>query len=102
MHDIYGHDHCERCVDEINGKYEMPNENFTECVPISIRRNNWTAAIITLSSIGLIFATVITSFYICHRQNPLIKASGRKLSYIMFVGKCNCCMKRRPEKDANG
>ena len=88
VQNINGYDECKSCVDEINDKYEMPNENFTECVPFNPHKNTWGSTIITLSTFGLIFATVITSFYIYHRHNPLIKASGRKLSYVMFVGKC--------------
>ena len=96
MHSIDGHDECASCLDVHNGKYEMPNENFTECVGIGTRRNTWAAAIITLSTFGLVFAIIITSFYIYHRNNPLIKASSRELSCVMFIGKYNRAFKNRP------
>ena len=84
-----GHDECVACIDVHNDKYELPNENFTECVAIRTRGNTWAAAIITLSTFGLIFAIFVTSFYIYHRNNPLIKATSRELSYVMFIGKYN-------------
>ena len=87
MHnDTTGHDKCEPCINVHNNKYKMPNENFTECVGIRIRRNAWAAGIITLSTFGLFFAILVTSFYIYHRNNPLVKASSRELSYVMFAG----------------
>ena len=95
MHNINGHDECVLCIDAHNGKYELPNENFTECVSIGIRRNNWAVAIITLSTFGLICAIIVTSFYIYHRNYPLIKASSRELSYVMFIGKYRVSQKFR-------
>ena len=85
MHNIT---ECVSCIDEENGIYRMPNENFTECVDIEVRLNyDWAGVIITLSTFGLLFAIVVTSFYVYHREKPLIKASSRELSYVMFVGK---------------
>ncbi|XP_072018081.1 metabotropic glutamate receptor 2-like [Amphiura filiformis] len=77
---------CLACLDLENGTYGMPNEDFTACLDIELRSNSWAAAIITISVLLILFAIVITSLYVYHREKALIKASSRELSYVMFVG----------------
>ncbi|XP_072016806.1 metabotropic glutamate receptor 4-like [Amphiura filiformis] len=77
---------CSSCLDLDNDKYGEPNENFTACLDIELRRNPLAAAIITISVLMILFAIVITSLYEYHRKKVLLRDSSRGLSYVMLVG----------------
>ena len=80
---------CIPCSDR-----EIPNENFTRCLPIDeeyLSMSNliaWPALI--LSSIGLLMAIYTITIFIRYARTPVIKAASRELSYFLLSGIC-CC-----------
>lgn len=74
-------------------KNELPNANFTICIPIeeeylSIRNSiAWPALI--LSSIGLLMTIYTITIFIRYSHTPVIKASSRELSYFLLFGICS-------------
>ncbi|XP_071501166.1 metabotropic glutamate receptor 2-like [Diadema antillarum] len=78
---------CDSCIKAEENTYGWPDELRTGCVPLSPAVNNaWVTAIVILSAFGL-FGTILTiAIYVHNREKPLIKASSRELSYIIFTG----------------
>lgn len=50
------------------------------------RKDAHVIAVIVLSGLGFLVTLVCAAFYIYHKNNPLIKASSRQFTGIMFVG----------------
>ena len=73
---------------------EIPNENFTQCIPIEVEYLSienmiaWPALV--LSSIGLLMTIYTILIFIRFSQTPIIKASSRELSYFLLFGICAC------------
>ena len=83
---------CYSCIDEDIGSYGWPDDyNRTKCVAIEPEENDWSTAIISVSTLGIIITVIVTCLYVYNRNTPLIKASSRELSYVMFTGKCQIC-----------
>ncbi len=80
---------CSSCSEK-----EIPNSDFTKCIPIEkeyLSAHNiiaWPALI--LSSIGLLMTIYTIVIFIRFSQTPVIKASSRELSYFLLSGIC-CC-----------
>ncbi|GFT12319.1 metabotropic glutamate receptor [Nephila pilipes] len=99
--------HCLRC-----SKYEVtvsetqcvkcplgwiPNKTQTKCVEVSIWYlnflNGWTISAILISSLGIVITLYIVGVFIKFRETPIIKASGRELSFVILIGILMCfCM----------
>uniref|UniRef100_A0A8C7C1N4 Glutamate metabotropic receptor 4 n=1 Tax=Oncorhynchus kisutch TaxID=8019 RepID=A0A8C7C1N4_ONCKI len=96
--------HCERC----NGyqyqsdtysckmcRFDLrPNENHTACRPIPIVKLEWSspwAIIPVLISVAGIMATLfVVVTFIRYNDTPIVKASGRELSYVLLTGIFMC------------
>ncbi|KAK7916429.1 hypothetical protein WMY93_012190 [Mugilogobius chulae] len=92
--------HCERCdgyqyqADTYTCKmcrFDLrPNENHTGCVPIPIVKLEWSspwAVIPVLIAVLGIMATVfVVATFIRYNDTPIVKASGRELSYVLLTG----------------
>uniref|UniRef100_A0A671YXG9 Glutamate metabotropic receptor 4 n=1 Tax=Sparus aurata TaxID=8175 RepID=A0A671YXG9_SPAAU len=92
--------HCERCdgyqyqADTYTCKmcrFDLrPNENHTGCVPIPIVKLEWSspwAVIPVLIAVVGIMATVfVVVTFIRYNDTPIVKASGRELSYVLLTG----------------
>nr|XP_020472337.1 metabotropic glutamate receptor 4-like isoform X3 [Monopterus albus] len=92
--------HCERCdgyqyqADNYTCKmcrFDLrPNENHTGCVPIPIVKLEWSspwAVIPVLIAIAGIMATLfVVVTFIRYNDTPIVKASGRELSYVLLTG----------------
>ncbi|XP_072036943.1 metabotropic glutamate receptor 2-like [Amphiura filiformis] len=78
--------HCQSCIDHDSKTFGWPDENRTSCVKIPAGYNGWKAPVVCLASLGLIFTCIIVGLYAYKRENKLIKASSREISYIMFIG----------------
>uniref|UniRef100_A0A8C8BUK2 G-protein coupled receptors family 3 profile domain-containing protein n=1 Tax=Oncorhynchus tshawytscha TaxID=74940 RepID=A0A8C8BUK2_ONCTS len=96
--------HCERC----NGyqyqsdtysckmcRFDLrPNENHTACRPIPIVKLEWSspwAIIPVLISVAGIMATLfVVITFIRYNDTPIVKASGRELSYVLLTGIFMC------------
>uniref|UniRef100_A0A673ZD69 Glutamate metabotropic receptor 4 n=1 Tax=Salmo trutta TaxID=8032 RepID=A0A673ZD69_SALTR len=96
--------HCERC----NGyqyqsdtysckmcRFDLrPNENHTACRPIPIVKLEWSspwAIIPVLISVAGIMATLfVVVTFVRYNDTPIVKASGRELSYVLLTGIFMC------------
>ncbi|GCC31983.1 metabotropic glutamate receptor 4-like isoform X1 [Chiloscyllium punctatum] len=92
--------HCELCdgyqyqVDKYNCKichFDMrPNENHTGCRPIPIVKlewySPWAVAPVFFAIIGIIATLFVVITFIRYNDTPIVKASGRELSYVLLTG----------------
>ena len=73
---------------------EIPDSNFTKCIPIAEEYLSiynviaWPALI--FSSIGILMTIYTVVIFMRFTQTPIIKASSRELSYFLLFGMC-CC-----------
>lgn len=72
----------------------LPNEDKTECIEIPLRYmridSGWAIGALSFSSLG-ICATLFTMIvFIKYNNTPVVKASGRELSYVLLVGILLC------------
>ena len=81
---------CESCIDVDIKKFGWPNDDQTSCVNIPsnfiIGDQPWAITILTIASICVASTVFIMTVYIRNQDMPLIKASSRELSYIIFTG----------------
>ncbi len=93
---------CQTCLEPANDIYDWPNANFTECVPINpefrVKEQAWAIAIICFATIGIVLTLFIIGVYVHNQETPLIKASSRELSYIIFAGKYKSKRHNKSEK----
>ncbi|XP_037539778.1 metabotropic glutamate receptor 4-like [Nematolebias whitei] len=92
--------HCENCdgyqyqADTYTCKmcrYDLrPNENHTECVPIPIVKLEWSSpwAVIPvlIALLGIIATLLVVATFVRYNDTPIVKASGRELSYVLLTG----------------
>ncbi|KAA0712432.1 Metabotropic glutamate receptor 7 [Triplophysa tibetana] len=92
--------HCEPCdgyqyqYDETSCRlcaYNMrPNSNRTGCQPIPIVKLEWHSpwAIIPvfLAMLGIIATIFVMATFIRYNDTPIVRASGRELSYVLLTG----------------
>ncbi|GBM09685.1 Metabotropic glutamate receptor 8 [Araneus ventricosus] len=96
--------HCLRCT-----KYQVmqsetmcfecpfgsvPNESRTGCEEIPIKylhiHSGWAIGAVTFSSLGIIATLLTVIVFIRHNDTPVVKASGRELSYVLLAGILMC------------
>lgn len=75
----------------------LPNEDKTECEEIPLRYmrfdSGWAIGAISFSSFGILSTLSIILVFIKYNNTPVVKASGRELSYVLLVGILMCyCM----------
>uniref|UniRef100_W5N799 Glutamate metabotropic receptor 7 n=1 Tax=Lepisosteus oculatus TaxID=7918 RepID=W5N799_LEPOC len=92
--------HCEPCdgyqyqYDETTCKlcaYNMrPNENRTGCQPIPIVKlewhSPWAVIPVFLAMLGIIATIFVMATFIRYNDTPIVRASGRELSYVLLTG----------------
>lgn len=92
--------HCELCdgyqyqYDETSCRlcaYNMrPNPNRTTCQPIPIVKLEWHSpwAIIPvfLAMLGIIATIFVMATFVRYNDTPIVRASGRELSYVLLTG----------------
>lgn len=92
--------HCEACdgyqyqPDEFNCKlcpYNMrPNANRTSCQPIPIIKlewhSPWAVIPVFLAMLGIIATIFVMATFIRYNDTPIVRASGRELSYVLLTG----------------
>ncbi|KAL3978643.1 hypothetical protein ACER0C_019705 [Sarotherodon galilaeus] len=92
--------HCERCdgyqyqADTYTCKmchFDLrPNENHTGCVPIPIVKLEWSSpwAVIPVfvAVIGIMATLFVVVTFVRYNDTPIVKASGRELSYVLLTG----------------
>ncbi|XP_048873784.1 metabotropic glutamate receptor 7-like [Brienomyrus brachyistius] len=92
--------HCEPCDgyqyqhDEISCKlcsYNMrPNPNRTGCEPIPIIKlewhSPWAVIPVFLAILGITATIFVMATFIRYNDTPIVRASGRELSYVLLTG----------------
>ncbi|XP_072521746.1 metabotropic glutamate receptor 7 isoform X2 [Salminus brasiliensis] len=92
--------HCEPCdgyqyqYDETTCKlcsYNMrPNPNRTGCDPIPIVKlewhSPWAVIPVFLAMLGIIATIFVMATFIRYNDTPIVRASGRELSYVLLTG----------------
>ncbi|XP_046881851.1 metabotropic glutamate receptor 4-like [Hypomesus transpacificus] len=92
--------HCERCdgyqyqADTFTCKlcrYDLrPNPNHTACVSIPIVKLEWSSpwAVVPLliAVVGILATVFVVVTFVRYNDTPIVKASGRELSYVLLTG----------------
>ncbi|MFT7801202.1 metabotropic glutamate receptor 7-like isoform X1 [Arapaima gigas] len=92
--------HCEPCdgyqyqYDETSCKlcaYDMrPNANRTGCQPIPIIKlewhSPWAVIPVFLAMLGITATIFVMATFIRYNDTPIVRASGRELSYVLLTG----------------
>uniref|UniRef100_A0A8B9RLF8 Glutamate receptor, metabotropic 4 n=1 Tax=Astyanax mexicanus TaxID=7994 RepID=A0A8B9RLF8_ASTMX len=92
--------HCERCdgyqyqADQFTCKmcrFDMrPNKNHTACQPIPIIQLEWSSPWVVISVLIAVLGIMATMFvmvtFMRYNDTPIVKASGRELSYVLLTG----------------
>ncbi|KAM9758164.1 metabotropic glutamate receptor 4-like [Menidia menidia] len=92
--------HCERCdgyqyqADTYTCKmcrFDLrPNGNHTGCVPIPIVKLEWSSpwAVIPvlIAVVGIMATLFVVVTFVRYNDTPIVKASGRELSYVLLTG----------------
>ncbi|KQK83627.1 hypothetical protein AAES_57488 [Amazona aestiva] len=67
-----------------------PTTNHTSCRPTPVLRLQWgdpcAAVPLALATLGLMATAFVLLTFIKHHETPIVKASGRELSYVLLVG----------------
>ncbi|XP_076278520.1 metabotropic glutamate receptor 6 [Lasioglossum baleicum] len=71
-----------------------PTENGTSCEPIPEEfvdhSNPWAIAAMTVAVLGISLTGFVSSVFWRYGETPMIKASGRELSFLLLVGAFAC------------
>ncbi|XP_070270220.1 metabotropic glutamate receptor 6 [Myotis yumanensis] len=92
--------HCEACdgyhfqVDEFTCEVcpgdMRPLHNHTGCRPTPVVRltwaSPWAAPPLLLAVLGITATTVVVATFVRHNNTPIVRASGRELSYVLLTG----------------
>ncbi|XP_072305238.1 metabotropic glutamate receptor 4-like isoform X2 [Eucyclogobius newberryi] len=92
--------HCENCdgyqyqADTYTCKmcrFDLrPNENHTGCVPMPIVKLEWSSpwAVIPvlIAVLGIMATLFVVATFVRYNDTPIVKASGRELSYVLLTG----------------
>ncbi|XP_052413978.1 metabotropic glutamate receptor 4-like isoform X2 [Carassius gibelio] len=82
QHDLYT---CKMCRFDLR-----PNKNHTACQPIPIVKLEWSSpwAVIPvlIAILGIIATLFVVVTFIRYNDTPIVKASGRELSYVLLTG----------------
>ncbi|XP_064145824.1 metabotropic glutamate receptor 8 isoform X2 [Loxodonta africana] len=92
--------HCERCegynyqVDELSCELcpldQRPNINRTGCQLIPIIKlewhSPWAVAPVFIAILGIIATTFVIVTFVRYNDTPIVRASGRELSYVLLTG----------------
>ncbi|XP_017764397.1 PREDICTED: metabotropic glutamate receptor 6-like [Eufriesea mexicana] len=86
---VMGEQRCEDC-----GLGTLPSKNGTSCEPIPEqfvdRSNPWAIVAMTVAVSGMLLVTFVCAVFWTHRHTPMIKASGRELSFLLLLGAFGC------------
>ncbi|KAF6094040.1 glutamate metabotropic receptor 6 [Phyllostomus discolor] len=92
--------HCEACdgylfqADEFTCEacpgHMRPTRNRTGCRPTPVVRLTWTspwaAPPLLLAALGIVATSAVVATFIRHNDTPIVRASGRELSYVLLTG----------------
>ncbi|KAM9584631.1 metabotropic glutamate receptor 6-like [Morphnus guianensis] len=67
-----------------------PTPNRTACRPTPVLRlrwgDPWAAVPLALATLGLMATAFVLVTFVKHHETPIVKASGRELSYVLLAG----------------
>ncbi|XP_075709630.1 metabotropic glutamate receptor 4 isoform X1 [Rhinoderma darwinii] len=92
--------HCEKCegyqyqLDAYTCKrcpiHMRPNENHTFCTSIPVIKLEWSSpwAVVPLllAVLGILATLIVVGTFMRYNDTPIVKASGRELSYVLLTG----------------
>ncbi|XP_048883604.1 metabotropic glutamate receptor 8-like isoform X2 [Brienomyrus brachyistius] len=92
--------HCERCEGyhiqasefscELCPYEQRPDRNRTGCQPIPIVKLEWHSAWammpVFISMLGIVATTFVIVTFVRHNDTPIVRASGREVSYVLLTG----------------
>ncbi|KAJ4938462.1 hypothetical protein JOQ06_003081, partial [Pogonophryne albipinna] len=92
--------HCERCEGyhfqaseftcEICPYEKRPDQNRTSCQPIPIIKLEWSSPWalfpVFISILGIIATTFAIVTFVRYNDTPIVRASGREMSYVLLTG----------------
>ena len=92
--------HCERCdgyqyladthVCKMCRFDLRPNENHTACQPIPIIKlewgSPWAVIPVLIAIVGIMATLFVVVTFVRYNDTPIVKASGRELSYVLLTG----------------
>lgn len=92
--------HCERCegyhyqASEFTCQlcpYEQrPDQNRTGCQPIPIIKlewhSPWAVVPIFIAILGILATTFVVATFVRYNDTPIVRASGREMSYVLLTG----------------
>ncbi|KAF8766896.1 Metabotropic glutamate receptor like protein [Argiope bruennichi] len=68
----------------------LPNTEHTICemIPLQYMRldSYWAIGIMAFSTLGIIITLFVIAVFFKYRETPVVKASGRELSYVLLAG----------------
>ncbi|XP_022838061.1 metabotropic glutamate receptor 2-like [Spodoptera litura] len=72
----------------------LPNPTKTECRPIPeayLRPDSaWAIGAMSFSSVGILLTAFVCGVWVRHSSTPVVRASGRELSYVLLAGILMC------------
>ncbi|KAM7142051.1 metabotropic glutamate receptor 6 isoform 2-T3 [Molossus nigricans] len=76
---------CETCPGDMR-----PMRNHTGCRPTPVVRltwaSPWAAPPLFLAVLGITATTTVVATFVRHNNTPIVRASGRELSYVLLTG----------------
>ncbi|XP_045383723.1 metabotropic glutamate receptor 6 [Lemur catta] len=76
---------CEACPGDMR-----PTPNHTGCRPTPVVRltwsSPWAAPPLLLAVLGIMATTTVVATFVRHNNTPIVRASGRELSYVLLTG----------------
>ncbi|XP_018412275.1 PREDICTED: metabotropic glutamate receptor 4, partial [Nanorana parkeri] len=92
--------HCEKCegyqyqLDAYTCKrcpiHMRPNENHTFCTSIPVIKLEWSSpwavVPVLLAVLGIVATLIVMGTFMRYNDTPIVKASGRELSYVLLTG----------------
>lgn len=92
--------HCERCEGyhfqaseftcELCPYEKRPDRNRTSCQPIPIIKlewhSPWALVPVFISVLGIIATTLVIVTFVRYNDTPIVRASGREMSYVLLTG----------------
>ncbi|XP_029910129.1 metabotropic glutamate receptor 8-like [Myripristis murdjan] len=92
--------HCERCEGyhfqaseftcELCPYERRPDRNRTGCQPIPIIKlewhSPWAVVPVFISILGIVATTFVIATFVRYNDTPIVRASGREMSYVLLTG----------------
>lgn len=70
-------------LDNLTGCYDLPEEYIHW-------EDAWAVGPVTISCLGILCTLFVIGLFLKHNETPVVKASGRELSYILLLGVLLC------------